>query len=70
MRTQEVNARFQENLNRIMTERGLLQKQIAEELDTTPQNVSLWCKGVSKPKRPKMVELASFLDVNVHSLLE
>lgn len=61
-----------ENLNRIkavLAEKRVTQKELAEALNVTPGAVSTWCRNFKQPDLHTLYEIASFINVEVWSLL-
>ncbi len=46
-------------LNHLLLERGLTQRQVAQELGVTPKTVSRWLRRQSQPKYPQLVRIAA-----------
>lgn len=60
---------FAKKLTELRTERGLTQKQLADELHFTYQAVSNWERGVSSPDLQTVLSLAAFFGVSTDELL-
>ena len=60
---------FQEKLKELRKEQGLMQKSIAEILQTTNSSISDWECGRSQPDLATLVKIAVFFDVSVDYLL-
>ena len=60
--------RFCDNFNRIIAEKNITQKQIAADLDLSPQAISLWANEKRMPSKKNMIRLAKILDVSVDEL--
>ena len=60
---------FSENLKRAMQEKNINQSQLASRAETTPQNISKYCKGSVLPDLGIVVQIANALGVSVDSLL-
>ncbi len=60
---------FSENLKRLMESRGINQKWLADEANTTEATISRYVHGVHKPNVELIVDIAKALDVSVDYLL-
>ena len=60
---------FSENLRKAMQEKNMNQSQLAIKAETTPQNISKYCKGSVLPDLGIVVQIANALNVSVDSLL-
>lgn len=60
---------FAKNLKALRVERGLSQKQLAKELDTTIKTLSHWETGYSEPSIDLILRIASFFDTTTDTLL-
>lgn len=56
-------------IRELKEQRGVSQKKLAEVLDTTPQNISLYENGLSKPSWISIIKLAIFFHVSTDYLL-
>lgn len=59
-----------ENLKRLRTEKGMMQKELANKIGTTNSAICNYEKGVREPNIDTLKKLASALDVTVDKLLE
>ena len=48
---------FSENLRKAMQEKNMNQSQLASKAETTPQNISKYCKGSVLPYLATVVQL-------------
>lgn len=62
-------SKFAENLNDLMFERNMNQKQLAEKLKITHSSVTRYLKGTREPTVTAAVKLADFFDVSLEFLL-
>lgn len=60
---------FSDNLNRIMTERGISQKWLADAANTTEATISRYANGVHKPNVDIIVQIAQALCVSIDYLM-
>lgn len=60
---------FSENLNTALQEKKLTQAQLAQKADTSPQNISKYCKGNALPDLGIVAQIAEALNVSVDWLL-
>lgn len=61
--------KLSENIKRLRTERGILQKEFAEALSVTPQSVSRWETGQAYPDIEMLPRIADFFDLSIDELL-
>ncbi len=59
-----------ENIKKLRAARGLTQKELAEQLGFTSQNISKWENGSSMPDIPTVVTIAQFFNISLDVLLE
>lgn len=59
---------FPERLKTLRKEAGLTQKELAEQIDTSQQNIGFWEKGDRNPKHKSLVKLANFFKVSTEYL--
>lgn len=59
-----------ENIKRIRKEKGYFQKQLAERLGTTPQNLAQYENGKRIPKIETLIKIAEALDCEVSDIDE
>lgn len=57
-----------ENIKRIRKEKGYFQKQLAEKLGTTPQNLAQYENGKRIPKIETLIKIADALDCEVSDI--
>lgn len=60
---------FSDNLNRIMSERGISQKWLADAANTTEATISRYANGVHKPNIDIIVQIAQALNVSIDYLM-
>ena len=60
---------FSDNLNRIMTERGISQKWLADAANTTEATISRYANGVHKPNIDIVIQIAQALSVSIDYLM-
>ena len=60
---------FSDNLNMIMTERGISQKWLADAANTTEATISRYANGVHKPNVDIIVQIAQALCVSIDYLM-
>lgn len=60
---------FNENLKRLMESRGINQKWLADEANTTEATISRYVNGIHKPNVELIAKIAKALDVSVDYLL-
>lgn len=56
---------FAERLNRLLARDGLMQKDLAAKLGTSPQAVQFWASGRNMPRRTMLVKIADYFRVSV-----
>lgn len=61
---------FSNNLKKLRKELNFSQKELAEKLETTQQNISLYEKGVVTPNIEILIQLADFFNVSVDFLID
>lgn len=69
MTQSEMKDVFAKNLKATMNEKNMNQSQLANAAETTPQNISKYCKGSVLPDLGIVVQIANALNVSVDSLL-
>ncbi len=57
------------NLRILRTERGLLQKDVAQALNCTASCISSWEKGITEPNLNDLVKLAQFFECSIDYIL-
>ncbi len=60
---------FPERLRQLRTEADLTQKQLADIVGTTQQNIAFWETGRQRPKQPSLIKLANYFNVSIDYLL-
>lgn len=61
--------KFGENLKKLRSEKGMTQKEVAEQFNVTAQAVSRWEKGEVEPSLQTILVIADFFEVTVDELL-
>ena len=61
---------FAENIERILKEKGLQKKDVAEQLGVSPAAFTKWCKGDSLPRMGKVQMLSDILGVSKSDLID
>lgn len=61
---------FGPNLKRILSEKGIAQKQLAEYLGVSYASVSEWISGKKKPRLGNIYKTAKWLNVNTSDLVD
>lgn len=59
---------FTERLKTLRKEAGLTQKELAQQIKTSQQNIGFWEKGDRNPKHEALVKLANFFKVSIEYL--
>ena len=59
---------FPESLKNLRVIRGVVQKHLADMLNTTVMTVSHWETGYSEPSIAQLIELADYFDVTLDEL--
>ena len=67
--TKNVMKLFGIKIKELREEKGLLQKDIAQFLNTSRQNISRWEIGIIEPDLETVVKLSRFFDVSADYLL-
>lgn len=61
--------RFASKLNELRKFRKLTQKELADKIGATSQNVSDWENGKARPSYEMLVTIANFFDVSLEEIL-
>lgn len=61
--------KFSYNLKRLRVERGLSQKALAEELQTTLKTISHWETGYTEPSIDMILKMSFYFDISTDELL-
>ncbi len=61
---------FADNLNALMREKGIGQRELARQLGVSATTVSSWCNGLKVPRMGKIETLAVFFHVEKSDLIE
>lgn len=70
MTNEELRIVFSQNLNEILSEKGLSQRDLAIAMDTTDARVSQYCSGTRVPRANVCIDIARILGVKLSDLLE
>lgn len=57
------------NLERMMIQRQLTERQLAKMVDVYPSSISQWLKGIREPQAYSIVKLCKALDCSADELL-
>ena len=57
------------NIKNVLSEKGVMSKWLAKQLQKDPATVSKWCNNHSQPDLCTFVRIANLLDVDVHELI-
>ena len=57
------------NIKNVLSEKGVMSKWLAKQLQKDPATVSKWCNNHSQPDLHTFVRIANLLDVDVHELI-
>ena len=57
------------NIKNVLSEKGVMSKWLAKQLQKDPATVSKWCNNHSQPDLYTFVRIANLLDVDVHELI-
>lgn len=61
---------FTKNLVRLLKERNLTQKEVADAIGVSQQTFNMWCVGKNLPRMDKVEKLSNFLGVRKSDLLD
>lgn len=64
-----LNDVFSQNLARYRTQKGLMQKDLAERLNVSKATISCWESGTYSPKLSALYEICTALDISLADLL-
>jgi len=70
MTEQEQTYIFSTNLKRLLEERDLSQKKVAEEIGVIPQTFNRWVQGLSIPRMDKIQKLADYFKIKKTDLID
>lgn len=70
MTQENIREIFSENLNRLLSEKGYQQTDLAEITGVSSGTTSSWCSGTKVPRMDKIQNIANWLGVNMSELLE
>lgn len=70
MSEQDQKRIFSFNLNRILSESGKSQKEVADRIGVSPQTFNTWCRGIALPRMGKIQALADYFGIQKSDLLE
>lgn len=65
----DYNEAFKTNLRALIESRGVLGKDVAEAINSTPISISRYLKGAREPELKYVVALAEYFDVSIDWLL-
>lgn len=57
------------NIKNVLSEKGVMSKWLAKQLQKDPATVSKWCNNHSQPDLYTFVRIVNLLDVDVHELI-
>ena len=57
------------NIKNVLSEKGVMSKWLAKQLQKDPATVSKWCNNHSQPDLYTFARIANLLDVDVHELI-
>lgn len=66
----DINTIISKNLKRLMAEKGVQQKDVAEAIGVTPQALNIWVKGNGVPRMGKIQRLADYFGVQKTDIIE
>ena len=61
---------FSNNLKRYVSQSGKNQKDIADDINVSPQTFNTWMKGIAIPRMGKIQKLADYFHINKSQLME
>ncbi len=61
---------FTRNLNRLLSERNLMQLEVAKSIGVSAQTFNTWCRGVALPRMDKIQRLADYFRINKSELID
>ena len=61
---------FSNNLKRYVSQSGKSQKDIADDINVSPQTFNTWMKGIAIPRMGKIQKLADYFHINKSQLME
>lgn len=61
---------FAQNLNRLLSESGKSQKEVANDLGVSPQTFNTWCQAIALPRMGKVQKLADYFKVGKTDLID
>ncbi len=61
--------KFPENLRAALVANDMMQKELAERLNTTQQTVSRWLKGINEPDLTTLLEICLYLGETPNAIL-
>ena len=57
------------NIKNVLSEKGVMSKWLAKQLQKDPATVSKWCNNNSQPDLYTFVRIENLIDVDVHELI-
>lgn len=70
MSEREQNKVFSANINRILSQYGKTQKEVADAIGVSPQTFNTWCQGIALPRMGKLQLLADYFKLNKSDFIE
>ena len=64
-----LNSIFAKNLTRFRAQAGMMQKELAQQLQVSPATVSCWESGTYSPKLNTLYEICEVLNISLADLL-
>lgn len=61
---------FSKNLLKLLQQRNLSQKEVADKIGVSPQTFNTWCKGIAIPRMGKIQKLADYFKINKSDLID
>jgi len=61
---------FSNNLKKYVSQSGKSQKDIADDINVSPQTFNTWMKGIAIPRMGKIQKLADYFHINKSQLME
>ena len=61
---------FSNNLNNLLEQNQLTQREVANSIGVSPQTFNTWCKGIAIPRMDKIQKLADYFNVGKSALID
>lgn len=61
---------FAKNLNKLLSDAGKTQKEVANAINVLPTTFNTWCQGIALPRMGKVQLLADYFGVKKSDLIE